>query len=212
MIDYKKTSLANQVFEAIEKSILTGYYKKGEVLSESTLSEELGVSRTPVREAILRLENEMLVATTPSGTIVLGITDEDVEDMFLVKKSLEPLAFKRAATFITDEALEKLKNIIEQQEFYASKGDVEVLQNLDTEFHDLIYAYSKSPVLYSILSPNHHKLLKFRRASLEKRGRIMHSVEEHFALFNALSARDGDKAEALMREHIDHSYNNLKED
>ena len=212
MIDYKKVSLANQVFEAIEKKILNGVYEKGELLSESVLSAELGVSRTPVREAILRLENEMLVVTTPSGTVVLGITDEDVEDMFLVKKSLEPTAFKLAATNITDEALDKLKEIIQQQEFFASKKDAETLRNLDTEFHDLIYAHSRSPVLYSILSPNHHKLLKFRKTSLEKRDRIIHSVEEHIALYEALLERDGDKAETLMKEHIAHSYNNLKKE
>ena len=80
MIDYKSMSLANQVFETIERNILNGVYPQGDVLSESRLSEELGVSRTPIREALTRLETEKLISTTPMGAVVLGITDKDVKD------------------------------------------------------------------------------------------------------------------------------------
>ena len=75
MIDYKSMSLANQVFETIEKNILTGVYPQGDILIESRLSEELGVSRTPIREALTRLESEKLISTTPMGALVLGITE-----------------------------------------------------------------------------------------------------------------------------------------
>ena len=92
MIDYKSMSLANQVFETIERNILNGVYPQGDVLSESRLSEELGVSRTPIREALTKLETEKLIATTPMGALVLGITDKDVKDMFQVKLHLDPLA------------------------------------------------------------------------------------------------------------------------
>ena len=118
MIDYKSLSLANQVYQQIEKNILSGVYKAGEIISESKLSEELGVSRTPIREAIARLENDKLIGITPSGTVVLGITDEDVADMFAVKRALEPMVVKMAAMNIRDEDLAKLKEILDQQEFY----------------------------------------------------------------------------------------------
>ena len=85
MIDYKNTSLANQVFAAIEKNILTGVYPAGEPISEPRLSAELGVSRTPIREAITRLEAERLIKQTSSGMIVVGISKKDVEEM--LKKS-----------------------------------------------------------------------------------------------------------------------------
>lgn len=212
MLDYKSVSLANQVFETIEKNIVNGVYPAGSTLSESKLSEELGVSRTPIREALTKLEAEKLIATSAAGTIVLGITKYDVEDMFFVKKQLEPFAFRLAAENITDEALAKLKNIIEQQEFYAMKKDTENMRNLDTQFHDIIYSQANSPVLFSILSPNHHKLLKFRKDSLERRNRILHSVEEHTALYEALKARDGIKAEDLMKKHIENTYENLKKE
>ena len=86
MIDYKTISLANQVYERIESNILNGVYEKGEIISESKLSEELGVSRTPIREALARLQNDLLIGDSPAGTVVLGITGKDVEDMFVVKR------------------------------------------------------------------------------------------------------------------------------
>lgn len=121
MIDYKSLSLANQVYQTIEKNILSGVYKTGEIISESKLSEELGVSRTPVREAMARLENDRLIGISPSGTVVLGITDDDVMDMFTVKKFLEPKVAKMAAANISEEDLARLKDILDQQEFYEEK-------------------------------------------------------------------------------------------
>ena len=210
MIDYKNLSLANQVYDAIEQNILNGVYASGEIISESKLSEELGVSRTPVREAMARLENERLIGITPSGTVVLGITDRDVRDMFEVKLHLEPIVYVMASQNISQEALAKLKDIIDQQEFYASKHNTERIRNLDTEFHDLIYSECGSPVFQSILSPIHHKLLKYRKASLEKSDRSYHSVEEHMAIYEALKAKDRMQVEMLMLEHIRHAYENIK--
>ena len=210
MIDYKNLSLANQVYDAIEQNILNGVYASGEIISESKLSEELGVSRTPVREAMARLENERLIGITPSGTVVLGITDRDVRDMFEVKLHLEPIVSVMASQNISQEALAKLKDIIDQQEFYASKHNTERIRNLDTEFHDLIYSECGSPVFQSILSPIHHKLLKYRKASLEKSDRSYHSVEEHMAIYEALKAKDRMQVETLMLEHIRHAYENIK--
>ena len=210
MIDYKNLSLANQVYDAIEQNILNGVYASGEIISESKLSEELGVIRTPVREAMARLENERLIGITPSGTVVLGITDRDVRDMFEVKLHLEPIVSVMASQNISQEALAKLKDIIDQQEFYASKHNTERIRNLDTEFHDLIYSECGSPVFQSILSPIHHKLLKYRKASLEKSDRSYHSVEEHMAIYEALKAKDRMQVEMLMLEHIRHAYENIK--
>ena len=210
MIDYKNLSLANQVYDAIEQNILNGVYASGEIISESKLSEELGVSRTPVREAMARLENERLIGITPSGTVVLGITDRDVRDMFEVKLHLEPIVSVMASQNISQEALAKLKDIIDQQEFYASKHNTERIRNLDTEFHDLIYSECGSPVFQSILSPIHHKLLKYRKASMEKSDRSYHSVEEHMAIYEALKAKDRMQVEMLMLEHIRHAYENIK--
>ena len=88
MIEYKSVSLANQVFERIEYNILSGEYAIGEIISEKRLAAELGVSRTPIREALSRLLEERLVADSPNGTVVLGITDKDVDDAYEVKRRI----------------------------------------------------------------------------------------------------------------------------
>lgn len=209
MIDYKSMSLANQVYETIERNILNGVYPQGDVLSESRLSEELGVSRTPIREALTKLESEKLISTTSMGALVLGITDKDVKDMFQVKLHLDPLVVKMAASNIREEALDRLKDNIEQQAFYNSKGNMEKLRDLDTEFHDIIYAESKSPTLQGILTGIHHKLLKYRISSLKIDDRSDHSVDEHEAIYQALRSRDEMRVELLVLQHINHTYDTI---
>ena len=210
MIDYKNTSLANQVFALIEKNILTGVYPAGELITEPKLSTELGVSRTPVREALTRLEAERLIKQTPSGMLVLGISPKDVDEMYAVKKAIEPYATVLAIQHMREEELTSLKEIIEQQEFYVTKGNAEKIKDLDTEFHDVIYEASGSPTFASILSPLHHKLMKFRKVSLQFSDRSTQSVEEHKKIFAAIKAKDEESAKALMLEHINNAYINIK--
>ena len=210
MIDYKSLSLANQVYQQIEKNILSGVYKAGEIISESKLSEELGVSRTPIREAIARLENDKLIGITPSGTVVLGITDEDVADMFAVKRALEPIVVKMAAMNISDEDLAKLKEILDQQEFYQEKKNIEKVRNLDTQFHDIIYSASGSPIFQAVLSPIHHKLMKYRKDSLTNEGRSRYSIEEHVKIYEAIQAGNQEKIEELVLKHVDQAYKSIQ--
>lgn len=211
MIEYKNVSLANQVYERLEYNILSGAYASGEIISETRLSEELGVSRTPIREALAKLEHERLIKDTPQGTAVIGVTENDVRDLFEVKRRIEVIATRRAADAMTEDGLKALKDNIDQQEFFAKKGDAVKVRDLDTEFHDIIYRECGSVTFETILSPIHHKMMKYRRISLEKSHRIMASVEEHRAIYEALSAKDGDKLETIMLVHIDHAYNSIME-
>ena len=209
MLDYKTVSLANQVYARIESNILNGVYAKGEIISESKLSEELGVSRTPIREALAKLESDLLIGDSPAGTIVLGITENDVKDMFIVKRKLEVIATTMTAKNISEAGIAKLKDILEQQEFYASKDNADKVRDLDTEFHDIIYAECGSPIFRAILSPIHHKFKTYRQASLCHEGRIMHSVEEHKDIFEAICNRDAAKVEGLMLTHVVHAYESI---
>lgn len=210
MIEYKNISLADRVYEVLEHNILCGVYAAGEVISEGRLSEELGVSRTPIREAMSRLFHEKLIKESHGGTVVVGITEKDIKDLFEVKRSIEVLATKKAAKNISEKKLERLKDNIEQQEFFAQKGDAEKVRDLDTEFHDIIYQGCGSTTFETILCPIHHKMMKFRRLSLESHDRIYDSVAEHRALYEAIKKRDQDETESLILLHIDHAYNNLK--
>ncbi|MEG0952351.1 MAG: GntR family transcriptional regulator, partial [Niameybacter sp.] len=113
-------------------------YQPGDVLRESSIANELGVSRTPVREAIRQLELEGLVHSIPNKeTVVAGITDEDVEDIYLIRSRLEGLAARKAATKITDEDLRQMEEILALTAFYVEKNEFNQLKELDHKFHDI---------------------------------------------------------------------------
>lgn len=205
-----KASLREKVFRNIREAILEGEYKEGDVLRETTIAHTLNVSRTPVREAIRQLELEGLVYSIPNKeTVVIGITPEDVEDIFMIRSRLEGMAARRAAERITEGELKQMKEVLELTEFYMSKNDIARISTLDHQFHDLIYNATKSKVLKHVLSDFHTYLKKKRRESLEIPGRIKGLVEEHTAIFEALRSKDPNIAEQLVNQHIRHVSENL---
>ena len=205
----KIKSSSEQIYDYIVHEIEIGNFESGKRLSEAELMEIFGISRTPIREAITRLEAERLIKQTSSGMIVVGISKKDVEEMYAVKKAMEPYATELAVKNMSAEGLEKLREILEQQEFYVTKSNAEKIKDLDTEFHDIIYSESASPTLESILSPLHHKLMRFRKVSLQFSDRSTQSVEEHKQLFEAIEAGDAKKAKELMAEHVNNACNNI---
>ena len=105
MIDHKNVSLADQVYEVLENDILSGKYARGDILTESKLCEKLGVSRTPIREALRRLEQENLIKETVKGSLVVGISEKDLDDIFIIREQLEGLAAASAAENFNDEQI-----------------------------------------------------------------------------------------------------------
>lgn len=202
MTTHKSVSLADCVFERLETDILSGRYAYGEILTEARLSEELGVSRTPVREAVRRLEQESLLRESGKGLVVLGITKADVADILDVRLQIEGMAVRRAVENMTDEEKRQLLEAVELQEFYVAKGDAAHIQEQDHQFHERIYAGCGSLTLQSVLVPLHRKAQKFRRASVERPERAGESAAEHRAIAEAILAGDADAAERLMLEHI----------
>ncbi len=212
MIQYKNVSLASQVQEVIERNILGEEYERGQILSESRLSAELGVSRTPIREALGRIAEEGLLEETQNGMKVIGVSDEDVDDYYEIKSALEAEATRRAAGRMTEEEIQKLAELVDQQEFYAQKEDYAKIRDLDTEFHQIIYDACGSRAMMVILTKLHRNLLKYRRMSLaRKRGdRAAESIAEHRSIVEALSQRDGERAKQMMHEHIEHARISLQ--
>ena len=202
MTQHKSVSLADCVFQRLENDILSGKYAYGDVLTESRLSEELGVSRTPIREAIRRLEQENILRESGRGLVVQGITHEDVADILNIRLQIEGMAVRRAVTHMTDEEKRQLMEAVELQEFYVSRQDPEHIQEQDHQFHERIYAGCGSLTLQTTLVPLHRKAQKFRRASVERPERAGESAAEHRAIAQAILDGDADKAERLMVEHI----------
>ncbi|MEE0945965.1 MAG: GntR family transcriptional regulator [Acutalibacteraceae bacterium] len=209
MIDHKTVSLADQVYEKIESDILSGKYERGEILTELKLCEELGVSRTPVREALRRLVDEHIIEEGTRGCTVLGISRDDLRDIYEIRCEIEGLAAYKAAVRITDQEIEKLKELIDLQEFYSSKNDADHIKSVDNEFHYLIYRYSGSNALYTTLMPLHKKIQKYRKSSVENVSRSKESYEEHKAILDALIKRDGALAKEKMALHVKNAYKHI---
>ena len=201
-MDYKTVSLSDQVFEHLEADILSGKYRRGEIVTEMQLCSELGVSRTPVREALRRLFQEHLVEDTPKGTMVLGITPKDYRDMSEIRLRIEELAVVGFIKNATDENLKELKEAVDFQEFYLSRVDVDHLKRLDGRFHDVIDSGCGSIVLKDTLTPLHKKIQQYRRNALQTPEGAANSVREHKEIFEAVAARDEQAAIEMIRQHI----------
>lgn len=196
-------SLRARVFNNIQNDILNGVYKPGDSLTESKLCAELGVSRTPIREAIRQLELEGLVQLIPNkGVFVNGISAKDIEDIYTIRMLIEGLAARWAAENIKVEELKELKETIDLEEFYTMKNDTEHLLKLDSKFHETIFRASKSKSLMHVLSLFHHYVRRARNASFESPGRATKVLDEHKAIYQAIADKDADRAEKLTTEHV----------
>ncbi len=211
--EHRTVSLADQVFERLESEILSGTYAQGEVLTEMRLSDELGVSRTPIREALRRLEQEHIIEFTGKGILILGITEDDLRDIYEIRQRIEPLAAAAAAGNADGDSITDLRDALDLQEYYVSRHNPEQIKFMDSKFHEQVYKLSGSRVLYDTLLPLHNKVQKYRRASVSSSSRAEKSLEEHKAIFEAIEAGDAKAAEAAMRQHVKNAMRHiLKED
>ena len=203
-------SLTAKVFQQIKNSILQGTYKAGDSLVETKLAQELGVSRTPVREAIRLLEYEGLVVNTPNkGTVVQGITVQDIKDIYTIRTLIEGLAARWAVQKITAEEFMQLEETLELMEFYTSKNDLDRVAKLDTKFHEIVYRAAKSKPLWQILMNFHDLAQKARTSSITTSGRIERTLEEHRKIVKAFKDKDAEAAESAMTDHVLGVINNL---
>ena len=202
MKTFHTTSLADQVFEKLESDIIHGVYPRGEILTELKLVEQLGVSRTPIREALRRLEQERLIEETGKGSVVLGITADDLLDIMNIREQIEGLAAYYAVVNMTEEGIKELEHIMDLQDFYFYKWDVEHLRQADDMLHDAICNLSKRTVIRDTLVPLHRKTRRYRKASMQDKNRAVQSLKEHHAILDALKSGDPEKAKQTVSDHI----------
>lgn len=208
-MNHKPVSLADQVFERLEDDILTGKYQRGATLTENHLSEDMGVSRTPIREAIRRLEQERLIENSKKGIVILGITPEDIRDIYEIRLRIEGLAAASAAKSKDKEKLAELKEALDLQEYYVTKEEPDRIKHMDSRFHELLYRLSGSAVLYDTLLPLHKKVQKFRQVSVENADRAVKSLSEHRRIFEFIAAHDADGAATAMMEHVKNAMKSI---
>ncbi|MBE6631561.1 MAG: GntR family transcriptional regulator [Ruminococcaceae bacterium] len=205
----KSISLADMVYERLESDILGGKYQRGEVLSELKLSSELEVSRTPIREAVRRLEQEHLVREIGKGIEVIGIGIKDLYDIYEIRSRIEGLATRRCAEIITDEQLAELGEILDLQEFYTTKNSSDQIKKLDSSFHEKLYEYCGSMIYSATLTSLHRKVQKYRKMSVENHKRAAEAIKEHTEIYKALAEHDADRAEKLAVKHIENAKINI---
>ena len=212
MEEYQDHSLRGKVFQKVREDILSGVYKEHEELRETVLSKKLGVSRTPVREALRQLELEGLVTMIPNkGAYVTGISQKDVYDIYRIRSVLEGLCARWATEHITEEQIEGLEEIILLSEFHLERSGEQAGQvtELDGKFHKVLYEASNSRILEHVLSDFHKYVKMARTMSVGEQERAVRSVEEHRGILEAIKQKDADRAELLADQHIRKVMENL---
>ena len=204
------SSLSAKVFHSIREDILNGKYQANEELKEKNIGEELGVSRTPVREALRQLELEGLVHIIPNkGAFVENVTLKDIKDIYEIRTLLEGLCARWAAENITKEQLEELEETVFLSDFHYSKENWDQILVLDNRFHEIVYEACGSKELTRVLRDYHHYLQRIRRITLEQKERARASTDEHRAIAEALKARDAATAEECVKLHIKNTISNM---
>jgi DNA-binding GntR family transcriptional regulator len=198
--------LREVVSEALREAIVAGILKPGERLMEIQLAEELGVSRTPVREAIRKLELEGFVIMVPRrGTYVCDLSIKDINEVYEIRTSLDVLAAGLAAERITEEELEQMERLLVEIGEHIDKEDIEKIVEVDTRFHDILYRASRNDRLVGIISNLREQFTRFRTVSIAYPGRLKNTLEEHRRMLEAIAQRNVEMAQQIAREHMENA-------
>jgi len=200
----KRKSLREEVYDSLKKSILHGKLKAGQRLIEETLAHQIGISRTPVREAFHKLERDDLVTRLPKGGFaVREFTKEDVEEIFGIRSALESYAAYLATFHIPPERISILEKKIEESERALENGDDEKVVQLHTEFHDLLYKSCKSKKLTDMINNFRDYFYRYRSALLHTKEGFTYSLEGHRQMLEAMRNKNARLVERLVRKHLE---------
>lgn len=204
-------SLRTEVYRRLRDDILQGRYTRGTTLTESQISLDMGVSRTPVREAVSQLEQDGLVYSAPNKSIIVqGFDEHDILDLYDVRRQMETIAAARAAQLMSLEQRQALKTAFEQEVRDTLNNDnVEGLQDLDNIFHELIFLGSGSKILRKILTSINTYTRYARTISLATKDRSRKVLDEHAKILEAITKSDSQAASQAMRDHIDNAAANF---
>lgn len=196
--------LRDVVFNTLRQAILRGELKPGERLMEIQLANKLGVSRTPIREALRKLELEGLVNMVPrKGAEVADITEKSLRDVLEVRKALEELSVQLACEKITEEEIEELKRVAERFKDTLDDQDVTKIAEADVAFHDVIYTATDNQKLILLLNNLREQMYRYRVEYLKKEEAYPQLIAEHEELIDNISKRNKEEATRIMCEHID---------
>lgn len=209
-IDYSEFanhSLSFALFSTLRKAIVNGAIHPGTRLTEVEVSRKMSVSRTPVREAFRKLESENLLIRAPGGKFVVANPDEEeIREIYLVRSVLEGLAAKIAASKIDTNHVRELKAAIKRMEAGIGRNQIKMVIDSNLEFHQRIVQIGHNSILTQTLNRLWDTIQIWSARSLENRSWTQKSVKEHKEIINALENGDGEMAENLVRNHIEHAW------
>lgn len=202
--------LEKMTYEAIKEAILTFALKPGQPLVENDLASQLNISKTPVRDALLRLEKEGLVEKIPyKGAFVTEVNQRTMHEIFEIRAVLEGMGVRLAIPNITPDDLKKLHQILDRHALAVKNGRIDEASDLNRKFHELIVERSSNLWLKQILSNLEDHLRRYRLLSNYQAGRLDKSIQEHERILKAIENGDGFEAEAGMKDHLISVVNDL---
>ena len=198
--------LRELVCEHIREAIINGVFAPGERLMEIQMADEMGVSRTPVREAIRKLEMEGFVVMIPRRG---NMSIKDINDVYEIRISLDTLAAGLAAERISDEELEELQRLLVKVGNAIEENDMAKVVEADIEFHDVLYKASRNERLRNIINNLREQITVIRGVSMRYPGRLKDTQEEHRRLVESIAARDVEKSQEAARIHLENAERTL---
>jgi DNA-binding GntR family transcriptional regulator len=201
-------SLTEEIENILRERILKGEYGIGERIKENQVANELKVSRTPIREAFKQLEKEGLIESVPNrGSFAMGLTKQDVQDIYAVRAAVEALAVEWAVDRIGEDEIFRLQDAFDRMEFYTRKQDSRKVMELNKTFHEIIYSASGSRFLAQILTAYQEYVEKTRKATVYCSDNLPIILQEHRQILLAIQERNKEKAVELISLHLFNSKN-----
>lgn len=206
MNEVSNAPISTSLLANLQRDILTGRLKPGQKIVEQELCNEYGVSRTPIREALRQLEADGLVENILNrGAFVIGMSDQDYEDMFDMRKAYEVQAVEWAIQRITEEEMERLEETFEFMEFYTMRNDIEKMLVINTGFHQIIYEASHNRMLQKQLA-SYQNFLKYKNSQVVRSDSYLTTVlEEHRVIFKAFVDKAPREGTLAMEIHMNRS-------
>jgi DNA-binding GntR family transcriptional regulator len=201
-------STADAIHDAVAEGIVSRVLPPGWRLGEERLASLFSVSRTPVREALMRLESESLAARNRrSGLVVADVTAEQILEIYVIREALDGIAARQAAHFHSPVDIAALERLNDSLATAAANGEWARMASLNVEFHTALARASRNEMLQRFVDQVHQAVRRFRRTTFSEPGRAVEAVQEHIAIIQAVKAQDEAAAEDAARRHMQHALN-----
>lgn len=196
------------VFEGLRDAIIKGIIPVGERVNETVYSERMNISRTPIREALRRIQEEGLVEYVPHfGVVVKKITLDDAREIYQIRKALDALATINAMKIMTEAEFEEMRLLLEKTEQANEQNDIPEVSRLFSDFNAMIYSFSRMPRLDDIVKKLRQYLVRFRDISLSGAKRRQKAIDEHWMMYQNMRSGNMEQITMIINEHLDYSMN-----